>query len=436
MSLPALTAAEVYDQAFRAGLRPDPLLTVSEWADRYRRLSGKSAAEPGSWRTDRTPYLREIVDCLSPSSATERVVFMKGSQIGGPLALDTAIPTVEGWTTMGTIRVGDRVFDENGHPARVIGVSDVLFDRECFEITFSDGSRIVSDGAHRWVAWDDLGAGKRRLVKTTTAAMYPRHKAGGRKQRNRYAIDVAGPLCLPESPLPLDPYLLGYWLGNGNAVMNHITIHEDDHEIVDHMAQSRVKVEYRLPWWRKGRSANLLVDGGRRTKRRLDGSFGSIVVAEGETYFMGCLRDLGLVGNKHIPAAYLRGSFGQRLALLQGLMDSDGHICREGRCEYTTHTPALLQGIYELLMSLGLKATIYRREPRQYLIAGRPVQSREGCRRRDVCPTRTTDSPWPRLSRQTRLPRPFRLPRTEPTAWGWRRGSFSSLTLAARMKST
>ncbi|MCO5352575.1 MAG: phage terminase large subunit family protein [Bryobacteraceae bacterium] len=82
MSLPALTATEVYDQAFRAGLRPDPLLTVSEWADRYRRLSGKSASEPGPYRTERTPYLKEIMDALSPLSLVERVVVMKGAQLG------------------------------------------------------------------------------------------------------------------------------------------------------------------------------------------------------------------------------------------------------------------------------------------------------------------------------------------------------------------
>lgn len=82
MNWPAQTATEVYDEAFRAGLRPDPLLTVSEWADRYRRLSGKSAAEPGPYRTSRTPYLREIMDALSPSCPVERVVVMKGAQLG------------------------------------------------------------------------------------------------------------------------------------------------------------------------------------------------------------------------------------------------------------------------------------------------------------------------------------------------------------------
>jgi len=82
MNWPAQTATEVYQEAFRAGLRPDPLLTVSEWADRYRRLSGKSAAEPGPYRTSRTPYLREIMDALSPSCPVERVVVMKGAQLG------------------------------------------------------------------------------------------------------------------------------------------------------------------------------------------------------------------------------------------------------------------------------------------------------------------------------------------------------------------
>ena len=77
-----LSAARLYAEAFDQGLRPDPSLTVSEWADRHRRLSGRAASEPGPWRTARTPYLREIMDCLSPASPVERVVVMKGAQIG------------------------------------------------------------------------------------------------------------------------------------------------------------------------------------------------------------------------------------------------------------------------------------------------------------------------------------------------------------------
>jgi phage terminase large subunit GpA-like protein len=72
-----------YIDSFIAGIRPDPLVSVSEWANTNRVLSQTASSEPGRWRTDRTPYLREIMDCLSPSNHTEKVVFMKGAQIGG-----------------------------------------------------------------------------------------------------------------------------------------------------------------------------------------------------------------------------------------------------------------------------------------------------------------------------------------------------------------
>ncbi len=74
--------AEEIDRAWREGLTPDPLLSVSEWSDRHRMLSSKASAEPGRWRTSRTPYLKDIMDCLSPTSAVERVVFMKAAQVG------------------------------------------------------------------------------------------------------------------------------------------------------------------------------------------------------------------------------------------------------------------------------------------------------------------------------------------------------------------
>ena len=74
--------ADEMERMWREGMKPDPLLSVSEWADRYRVLSSKSASEPGRWRTARTPYLKEIMDCLSPSSKVRRVVMMKGAQVG------------------------------------------------------------------------------------------------------------------------------------------------------------------------------------------------------------------------------------------------------------------------------------------------------------------------------------------------------------------
>lgn len=78
-----LKAQKIINEAWNDGLRLDPDLSISEWADRYRMLSQKASAEPGRWRTDRTPYLKEIMDCLSPNSGIEKVVFSKGAQVGG-----------------------------------------------------------------------------------------------------------------------------------------------------------------------------------------------------------------------------------------------------------------------------------------------------------------------------------------------------------------
>jgi phage terminase large subunit GpA-like protein len=77
------TATEIICGTWGDGVEPEPVLTVSEWSDAHRMLSGKASAEPGRWSTDRTPYLREIMDTLSASNPCHRTVFMKGAQIGG-----------------------------------------------------------------------------------------------------------------------------------------------------------------------------------------------------------------------------------------------------------------------------------------------------------------------------------------------------------------
>jgi phage terminase large subunit GpA-like protein len=73
----------VYANAFRLGLKPNEILTVSEWADKYRVLSEVASAEPGPWRTSRVPYLKELMDVLSSHDPTQEIVFMKSAQVGG-----------------------------------------------------------------------------------------------------------------------------------------------------------------------------------------------------------------------------------------------------------------------------------------------------------------------------------------------------------------
>jgi len=76
-------SANIYLNAFKKGLRPDPEWTVSQWADNKRMLPKESSAEPGKWRTERFPFTREIMDALSPHDKTQQIKVIKGTQIGG-----------------------------------------------------------------------------------------------------------------------------------------------------------------------------------------------------------------------------------------------------------------------------------------------------------------------------------------------------------------
>lgn len=85
--------ARIFGLAFAAGFEPPPRLTVTEWSDRHRRLPTKGASEPGPWRTDRVPFLAEIMDCMSAGHPAKRVVFIKSVQVGATECLNNVV----GW---------------------------------------------------------------------------------------------------------------------------------------------------------------------------------------------------------------------------------------------------------------------------------------------------------------------------------------------------
>jgi phage terminase large subunit GpA-like protein len=387
--------AEGLLRAWRSGIRPDPDLTVSQWADRHRRLGSRASAEPGQYRTARTPYMREIMDRLSPGDPAQRVVFMKAAQVGAPLALDTAVPTPFGWTTMGEIAEGDLLYDESGRICRVTGLSPVLEDRACFEVVFDDGERIVADGKHRWPVWDFTN--DRPVARTlTTEQMAGRVTIGAAGKRRRYAIDCCGAVDMPEQDLILHPYVLGLWLGDGSSIMNHVSVHEDDAEIVEHLRDCGVEAEFRLPTWRKGRIANVVIDPTFRTRRADGGSVSECF----RSRFVTRLRQLDVLDNKHVPLPYMRASRAQRLELVRGLMDSDGTITPDGkRCEFSNADRGLVDAMVELLRSLGYKPAVYRMASRRKVFGtdGRATRSAEYWR---VSWTAYAEEPMFRLSRK------------------------------------
>lgn len=365
---------------------PDGNLTVSEWAAKYRMIPPERVADPalaGQWRNEKTPYLVEIMDAFIDPNVNE-IVLMKSAQIGGPLALDTPIPTLDGWKQMSELTLQDVVFDEHGEPTQIIGISETFTNRDCYEITFSDNSTIICDDRHKWTVLDTHNYHKKQVKTLTTTQLKSSYKKG---RRNHYAIPVTS-IRTEHIELPIAPYLLGVWLGDGNSSSNQITqTPEDAQEVASYINQSNHVAEIRYPKWLKGNTANIIVDkvirdqeckrGHRLTPattwngnccrecHRQRAVFWKHrkpmePVIRPKTFFC-LLRENGLIQNKHIPPQYLRASYEQRLELLQGLMDSDGTVGTDGRCELTFARESLANDAYELLMTLGIKATIKQR---------------------------------------------------------------------------
>jgi deoxycytidine triphosphate deaminase len=259
---------------------------------------------------------------------------------GKALAVDTPIPTPSGWVTMAGLRPGDQVFDENGLPCTILAATDAQLGRPCREVVFSDGNRVVADLQHRWLTSDKTARehhpGRYRLVTTAEVAA----KLRVRDEFNHH-VALAGAVRYGQQELPIDPYVLGVWLGDGSASMAVITCADDEILREIEKAGYRVAPPYRRIHYRIGGTGH--TRDPRTGRYSQNGSFSS------------SLRRLDLLHNKHVPPAYLIAAVDQRTALLQGLMDSDGHVDAYGRCEFSSVLEQLADSVVELAASLGLR---------------------------------------------------------------------------------
>jgi replicative DNA helicase len=179
-----------------------------------------------------TPHVgqSEVHDC----GARFRVVCC-GRRWGKAISLDTPLPTPDGWTTMGEVEPGDVLFDETGTLCTVTAATQVQLGRPCFEVTFDDGSVIVADAEHEWLTYDkltrkSLGRNPRisthspqvRTTEEIAHTLFYDRKDGARE--HNHSIPVCSSLELPSRLLPVHPYILGAWLGDGTSVCAQITI--------------------------------------------------------------------------------------------------------------------------------------------------------------------------------------------------------------------
>jgi hypothetical protein len=260
---------------------------------------------------------------------------------GKALAVDTPVPTPDGWRTMGDLRVGDLVFDERGYPCPVIAAMDVLAGRPCRRVVFSDGQAIVADAAHQWVVVDK-NARKHGLPPAirTTDELAARLRVSDGTEFN-YQVPLAGPVRYPERRLPIDPYVLGVWLGDGTSTKAELTC-----------ADAEILPEIECPGYAvsgQSRPRKYWIGGAGQTRDEATGRY----AANGS--LASTPKAARVMGNKHVPPEYLQANVEQRLALLQGLMDSDGHVDAFGRCEFTNTREPLADAVVELAASLGLR---------------------------------------------------------------------------------
>jgi replicative DNA helicase len=246
--------------------------------------------------------------------------------LGKALALDTPLPTPTGWTTMGAVAVGDQLLGADGSPTTVTAAFEVRHGRPCYEVGFSDGSRIVADAEHLWrtttrasieVTAAGFGAASAPTavrpdgVRTTAeiaATLWTEIESvtgtdpatGTVERRPNHMVENAKPLQLPERELPVAPYALGVWLADGSSAAKC------------HSLPSMTEL----------------------------------------------FRPLGGSRHQRIPVDYLRASEGQRRALLAGLLDAAATVGPRGDIRYLTSSGQLAEDVRELVISLGYRCSL------------------------------------------------------------------------------
>ncbi len=252
---------------------------------------------------------------------------------------DQPVLTPEGWKPIGDMQVGAQAIGADGRPHTVTKVHP-LGVRPMYELAFSDGTVVVADEDHLWVTqtitYDAKErAGKRWVVRTTRQIAETVHQIHRVPQ-------ISAPAELESSgERPISPYLLGALLGDGSF----------RHRAVLFACTEPALVELLRAELPPGHEINQLQDGGRGRAWSITGAPG-----RGRNAVLNALRALGLHGHgsatKFIPSAYLYAPVADRLALLQGLMDTDG--CAQGQQSFfITTSKQLTEDVAFLAQSLG-----------------------------------------------------------------------------------
>ena len=242
--------------------------------------------------------------------------------------VDTPIFTREGWKTVGEVQAGDHLPHRNGGWYEVLETWMPDSEVEVYEVEYGDGQTVRTDAGHKWIVQRSAAHAERLM--TTEEIMNDLRSPGGQL---KWRIKQAAPIQGAEVELPIDPYILGYWLGDGETGGSRFACEAKDLENLE----------------------SALSDAGYPISSRTDRDTYLLLYPKG---LRTDLRKLGVMDEKRIPVEYELASIEQRMELLRGLLDSDGTIsAKDGRVKFAqdARRAALNTQVYRLIASLGFQ---------------------------------------------------------------------------------
>lgn len=279
-------------------------------------------------------------------------------RLGKAQPFSAKLITPNGYITMGDVKVGDLIATKDGTFTKVMHIFP-QGEKDIYKVTFSDGTSTKCCKEHLWTVQtrDDMrkdrnhNGAKYRTIELQEIAKKLKYKEGN-KLRNNYRLDYCKPIQFDKKDLKINPYLLGCLIGDGSFMTNTISFSNSEQDIIHKINDILKPQGQELKEQndnRTSKSYNLINSkyNGKQTQTLIE------------------LKELGLhlkhSYDKFIPKEYLLSSIEDRIAILQGLFDTDGH-CSKNDIEYTTSSKQLSEDITFLVQSLGGKVSCIERE--------------------------------------------------------------------------
>ena len=279
-----------------------------------------------------------------------------GSSLGNMLDINTDVPMADGsFKKLAHINDGDLLVGSDGKATKVLKAHDIKFPKVAYDMHFDNGSVVKSGGEHLWTVKVYSSSHKLREWTTMSADEVYRYVQKGKRVTIPRIKEIHTGVPTGNK---IDPYVLGFWLGDGNRHSARITTM--DSEVLDFFAKAGYTCVPVLDSSKCGKASMYDVYRTESNATRDDkGCFASNNSLHTE------LRELGLHarygGEKHIPEEYFTATYEEKMELIRGLMDSDGYAHSGSFVQFAQAEGRLKDDFIRLIESIGLKPSIIRR---------------------------------------------------------------------------